>query len=166
IQRQRGEAELSGTCIDGKSQWIVGADFFDRSHWQSGARSGDADGGSDPGQKARDLGWRQELRHPGIRPGAARDEHHSARRAKRHLSFARDRSANRATYELRSEPAETKTSRAVVWVDEDGRNAQESEVTRDGQGGVAVHFYGSGLQSLPIKNPDGPSMIRVSPRAS
>jgi hypothetical protein len=31
---------------------------------------------------------------------------------------------------------------------------------------VAVHFYGSGLQSLPIKKPDGPSMIRVSPRAS
>ena len=51
----------------------------------------------------------------------------------------------------------TKTSGAVVWVDEDGGDAQESEITRAGQGGVAVHLYGSRLQSLPIAKPDGPS---------
>jgi hypothetical protein len=69
-----------------------------------------------------------------------------------------NRSANHARSELRSKPAETKTSGAVVWVDEDGGNAQKSEVTRDGQGGVAVHLYGSRLQSLSIAKPDGPSM--------
>src|SRR6267154_5961619 len=133
MQRQRGQAELPGTCIDGESQRVVGTDFFDRGQWKSGTRCSSANGRSDPGRKARDIRWRQELRHPGIRPGTARDEYHAPRRAKRQLSLERDRSANRATFELRSEPAKTKTSGAVIWVDEDGGDAPESEVKRDDQ---------------------------------
>src|SRR5258705_11696625 len=44
------------------------------------------------------------------------------------------------------------------WVDEDGGDAQESEITRDRQGGVAVHLHGSRLQPLRIAKPDVPSM--------
>ena len=51
-------------------------------------------------------------------------------------------------------------------MDEDGGDAQESEVTRDGQGGVVVHLYGSGLQPLPLAKPNGSSMTRVSKWAS
>ena len=43
-------------------------------------------------------------------------------------------------------------------MDEDGGDAKESEVTRDGQSGVAVHLYWSRLQPLPIAKPSGPSM--------
>jgi len=43
-------------------------------------------------------------------------------------------------------------------MDEDGGDAKESEVTRDGQSGVAVHLYWSRLQPLPIAKPNGPSM--------
>src|SRR5712671_1392895 len=64
MQRQRGQAELPGTCIAGESQRVVGTDFFDRGQWKSGTRCSSADGGSDPGRKARDIRWRQELRHP------------------------------------------------------------------------------------------------------
>jgi hypothetical protein len=62
----------------------VGADFFDRRPWKSGTRCGAADGRVDPWRKACDFWWRQKLRHAGIHPGAARNEHHSARRTKRH----------------------------------------------------------------------------------
>ena len=47
-QRQRGEAELPGTCIDGEPQRAFGADFSDRGEWQSGAGCGDAHGRSHP----------------------------------------------------------------------------------------------------------------------
>jgi hypothetical protein len=43
-------------------------------------------------------------------------------------------------------------------MDEDGGDAKESEVTRDGQSGMAVHLYWSRLQPLPIAKPNGPSM--------
>ena len=43
-------------------------------------------------------------------------------------------------------------------MDEDGGDAKESEVTRDRQGGVAVHLHRSRLQPLPIAKPDGQSM--------
>jgi hypothetical protein len=43
-------------------------------------------------------------------------------------------------------------------MDEDGGDAKESEVTRDGQSGVAVHLYWSRLQPLPIAKSTGPSM--------
>jgi hypothetical protein len=43
-------------------------------------------------------------------------------------------------------------------MDEDGGDAQEIEVTRDGQSGVAVHLYWSRLQPLSIAKPNGPSM--------
>ena len=43
-------------------------------------------------------------------------------------------------------------------MDEDGGDAKESEVTRDGQSGVAVHLYWSRLQPLPIAKPNGASM--------
>jgi transposase len=33
VQRQRGQAELPGTCIDGESQRVVGTDFFDGGQW-------------------------------------------------------------------------------------------------------------------------------------
>src|SRR5271165_6356110 len=44
VPRQRGEAELSGTCIDGKPQRTLGGDFSDRGRWKSGTRCSNADG--------------------------------------------------------------------------------------------------------------------------
>ena len=61
VQRERGQAGLPGTCIDGEPQRAFGTDLSDRGEWKSGAGSGDADGRSDPGGKARDDGRRQEL---------------------------------------------------------------------------------------------------------
>jgi hypothetical protein len=43
-------------------------------------------------------------------------------------------------------------------MNENGGDAKESEVTRDGQSGVAVHLNWSRLQPLPIAKPNGPSM--------
>ena len=50
----------------------------------------------------------------------------------------------------------------IVRVDENGRDAQESEVARDRQGWVAVHFHRGCLQPLPIAKPDGGSMTSGS----
>jgi transposase len=72
------EARLPGTCIDGEPQRAFSADIFDRGQWQSGAGCGDADGGGDPRREARDIGWRQELRHAGIGARTSWHEHHSA----------------------------------------------------------------------------------------
>jgi hypothetical protein len=60
-KRERGQAELSGTRVDGKSQRVIGADFLDGGQWKSGTRGSDADGGSDPGGPAGDARWRQKL---------------------------------------------------------------------------------------------------------
>ena len=48
VQRQRGEARLPGTCIDGEPQRAFGADLSDRGEWKSGAGGCDAHGGSHP----------------------------------------------------------------------------------------------------------------------
>jgi hypothetical protein len=45
-------------------------------------------------------------------------------------------------------------------VDEDDRDAKESEVARDRQGGVAVYLHRSCLQPLPIAKSDGQNMMR------
>jgi hypothetical protein len=45
-------------------------------------------------------------------------------------------------------------------MDEDGRDAKESEAARDRQGGVVVHLHRGCLQSLSIAKPDGQSMTR------
>src|SRR5487761_761825 len=73
---------MPGTCTDGEPQRSAGTDLCDRGPWKSGAGSGDADGRSDPGGKASDVGRRQELRHAGIGRRTSRDEHHAARGAK------------------------------------------------------------------------------------
>src|SRR5438552_1133656 len=63
VQRQRGEAGLPGTCIDGEPQRAFGANFPDRGQWKSGTRCGDAHGGGPPQRNTRDVGRGQELRH-------------------------------------------------------------------------------------------------------
>ena len=45
-------------------------------------------------------------------------------------------------------------------MDEDGRDAKESEVAGDRQGRVAVHLHRSCLQPLPLAKPDGQNMTR------
>ena len=84
VQRQRGEARLPGTCIDGEPQRTFGADVSDRGQRKSGTGCRDADGGSHPTGEASDFGRRQELRHAGIRTGTPRDEHHPACGAERY----------------------------------------------------------------------------------
>ena len=96
IQRQRGQARLPGTCIDGEPQRAFGADISERGQWQSGARCCDADGRDDPRWEARDFGWRQELRHAGIGARASRDEHHSACGAEQYEPQERGGSADHA----------------------------------------------------------------------
>src|SRR6267143_1164368 len=84
VQRQRGEAGLPGTCIDGEPQRAFGADFSDRGQWKSGTRCCDAHGGGPPQRKTGDVGRGQELRHAGVGPRASWDEYHSARGAEQH----------------------------------------------------------------------------------
>jgi hypothetical protein len=66
VQRERGEARLPGTCINGEPQRAFAADISERGQWQSGTGCRDADGRDDPRWKACDIVWRQELRHAGI----------------------------------------------------------------------------------------------------
>jgi transposase len=54
-----------------------------------GAGCRDADGGDDPQRETGDAGWRQELRHAGIRTRTPRDEHHSTCGAERYESQER-----------------------------------------------------------------------------
>jgi transposase len=56
VQRKPGEAELHGTCIDGKPQRAFGRDLSDRGDGKSGAGCCDAHGGSDPTGKTCDVG--------------------------------------------------------------------------------------------------------------
>src|SRR4029079_406091 len=131
VQRQRGEARLPGTCINGEPQRVVGTDFSDRGQWQSGTRCRDADGGNDPRWAASDLGRRQELRHAGICARTSRDEHHSACGTERYEPQERGGSADHTACRGWSESVVATTSRGVVWVDEDGGDAKESEVARE-----------------------------------
>src|SRR2546427_989558 len=55
-------------------------------------------------------------------------------------------------YQLRTEPAETKASGAVVWMDEGHRHAEEGEVARARESRVAVYLHRCGVQSLPVEN--------------
>jgi IS5 family transposase len=88
------------------------------------------------------------------------DEHHPACGAERYGPQERGGSADHTTCGVWSESTEAKTSGAVVRVDEDGRDAKESEVARDREGRVAIHLHRSRLQPLPIAKPDGESMTR------
>src|SRR5437660_10898879 len=63
-----------------------------------------------------------------------------------------DRPTDHPAYQLRTEPAETKASGAVVWMDEGHRHAEEGEVARAGESRVAVYLHRCGVQSLPIEN--------------
>src|SRR4029077_1391845 len=101
-----------------------------------------------------------ELRHPGIRSRTAGDEHHPACGAEHDQAQERGGRANRATCGVRGESAEAKTSRTVVRVDEDDRDAKESEVARNREGRVAVYLHRSCLQPVPIANADGQNMKR------
>ena len=56
---------------------------------------------------------------------------------------------------VRGESTEAQTSGAIVRMDEDDRDAKESEVARDRQSGVAVYLQRSCLQLMPIAKPDG-----------
>ncbi len=97
VQRQRGEAELPGTCLDGEPQRAFGTDFSDRGEWKSGTRCCDAHGRSHPTGKAGDIGRGQELRHAGIRTRTPRDEHHPACGAEQYQPQQRGGSADHAT---------------------------------------------------------------------
>ena len=88
------------------------------------------------------------------------DEHHPARAAEQYEPQERGGSADHAARRIRGEPKEAKTSGAIVRVDKDGRDAEESEVARDRQGCVAVHLHRSRLQPLPIAKPGGQGMTR------
>jgi transposase len=68
---------VDGTLIEA---WASHKSFRpkDGSGKPPGAGGSDAHGRSDPCGKARDIGRRQELRHAGIRPRTAWDEHHPA----------------------------------------------------------------------------------------
>jgi transposase len=120
-----------------------------------GARCCAADGRGRPAGKASDVGRRQELRHARIRTRTARDEHHPARGAEHEQSQERGRRADHTACRVRGESAKAQTSGAVVRVDQDGRDAKESEVARDRQGGMAVYFHRGRLQPVPIAKPDG-----------
>src|SRR5467141_3657334 len=97
VQRQRSEAGLPGTCIDGEPQRAFGANFSDRGQWKSGTRCCDAHGGGPPQRKTRDVGRGQELRHAGVGRRTPRDEHHSACGAEQYEPLECDRSADHAT---------------------------------------------------------------------
>jgi len=57
-------------------------------------------------------------------------------------------------------PLQAQTSGAIVRVDEDDRDAKESEVARDRQGWMAVYLHRSCLQPVSIAKPDGQNMKR------
>jgi hypothetical protein len=86
------------------------------------------------------------------------DEHHSACGAEHDQSEERGGRADHEARRVWDESAEAQTSGAVVRMDEDGRDVKESEVARDRQGRMAVHFHRRCLQPLPIAKPDGGSM--------
>ncbi len=149
---------LPGTCIDGEPQRAFGADVSDRGEWKSGAGCGDADGGSDPAGKRVTLGGDKnydtqefvgELRGMNITP-------HVAQNNTNRRSAVDERTTRHAGYEVSQR--KRKRVEQVVRVDEDGRDAKESEVARDRQGRVAVYLHRSCLQPLPIAKPDGQNM--------
>src|SRR5260370_1254758 len=63
----------------------------ERSEWQSGAGCRHAHDGSDPTGETRDVGRGQELRHAGIRPRTAGDEHQVVSTPNHHLGITSQR---------------------------------------------------------------------------
>src|SRR2546422_171684 len=75
-----------------------------------------------------------------------------------------DRPTDYPAYRLRTEPAETKASGAVVRMDEGHRNAEEGEVARAGESRVAVYLHRCGVQSLPAeKSPSAGGRVMRRP---
>jgi len=174
-QRPAGLRQRGGWPLTNHERWRRDSDVPKEccvlsSVWQSQLRTlrpyyltrgcYDAHGGSDPTGKARDIGRGQELRHAGIRPRTAGDEYHPACGAEHEQAQERGGRANHATYRVWGESAETKTCGAIVRVDEDDRDAKESEVARDRQGWLAVYLHRSCLRPVPIAKPDGQNMKR------
>src|SRR2546425_9948317 len=62
-----------------------------------------------------------------------------------------DRPTDYPAYRLRTEPAETKASGAVVRMDEGHRHAEEGEVARARESRVAVYLHRCCLYSLPAE---------------
>ena len=83
---------------------------------------------------------------------------HVAQNNTNRRSAVDERTTRHAGYEVSQR--KRKRVEQVVRVDEDGRDAKESEVARDRQGRVAVHLHRSCLQPLPIAKPDGQNMKR------
>jgi DDE family transposase len=93
----------------------------------------------------------RELRGMNITPHVAQNTNQAPERGGR---------ANCATCGVRGESAAAETGGAIVRVDEDDRDAKESEVARDRESRVAVYLHRSCLQPVSIAKPDGQNMKR------
>ena len=67
-----------------------------------------------------------------------------------------ERTTRHAGYEVSQR--KRKRLEQCVRVDEDDRDAKESEVARDRQSGVVIYLRRRSLQPLPIAKPDGQNM--------
>ena len=130
----------------------------DRGDGKSGAGCCAAHGGNAPRGKARDVGRGQELRHAGIRPRTARDEHHPTCGAEHEQSEERGGRAD-STRHAGYEVSQRKRKRggAIVRLDEDDWERFRKVKLRgiDNVGVACLPSPWSCLQLMPIAKPDG-----------